>query len=138
MQLLESTGVHEEGYNTRFAVIDEAVDAIYGEKIRAYFTAQDIDLTTIVIQGGEPDKRPVVSLVDIYRYIYYLLHHEFFADNWSLTILFFQLLRRWIRFWMQCAHISSEDVSRFWLLEVASFSILLEWQPVYTAVVYHS
>ena len=61
MQLLDSTGVHEEGYNTRFAVIDEAVDEIYGDKIRAYFTAQGIELTSIVIQGGEPDKRPAVS-----------------------------------------------------------------------------
>jgi len=58
LQLLESTGVHEEGYNTRFAVIDAAVDAIYGEKIRGYFAAQSIDLKTVVIQGGEPDKRP--------------------------------------------------------------------------------
>ena len=61
MQLLDSTGVHPEGYNTRFAVIDAAVEEIYGEKIRAYFTAQGIDLSTIVIQGGEPDKRPAVS-----------------------------------------------------------------------------
>ncbi|KAL3927148.1 MAG: hypothetical protein SGARI_005405, partial [Bacillariaceae sp.] len=58
MQLLESTGVHPEGYNTRFAVIDAALDEIYGEKIRAYFTAQGLDLSTIVIEGGEPDKRP--------------------------------------------------------------------------------
>lgn len=63
MQLLESTGVHPEGYNTRFAVIDAAVDEIYGDKIRAYFAAQGIDLATIVIQGGEPDKRPAVSHV---------------------------------------------------------------------------
>jgi 3-dehydroquinate synthase len=61
MQLLDSTGVQEEGYNTRFAVIDAAIDEIYGEKIRAYFTAQGIELTSIVIQGGEPDKRPAVS-----------------------------------------------------------------------------
>jgi len=56
-QLLEATGVHTEGYNTRFAVIDEAVDEIYGERILKYFKAQNIVLHTIVIAGGEPDKR---------------------------------------------------------------------------------
>jgi hypothetical protein len=61
MQLLDSTGVHPEGYDTRFAVIDAAVDEIYGDKIRKYFTELNIDLTTIVIPGGEPDKRPAVS-----------------------------------------------------------------------------
>jgi 3-dehydroquinate synthetase len=64
MQLLDSTGVHPEGYNTRFAVIDAAVDEIYGNKIRSYFTALDIELTTIVIQGGEPDKRPAVRKIE--------------------------------------------------------------------------
>lgn len=58
LQLLESTGIHPEGYNTRFAVVDEAVNTIYGEKIHQYFAAQNIDLTTISIPGGEPDKRP--------------------------------------------------------------------------------
>lgn len=62
MQLLDSTGVHPEGYNTRFAVIDAAVDEIYGDKIRAYFTEWGIELTTIVIPSGEPDKRPAVSV----------------------------------------------------------------------------
>lgn len=57
LQLLESTGVHPEGYNTRFAVVDEAVNNIYGEAIHKYFAAQDIELTTILIPGGEPDKR---------------------------------------------------------------------------------
>merc|ERR1711865_615325 len=56
-QLFESTGIHPEGYNTRFAVVDEAVNDIYGQKIRDYFTAQNIDLTIIVTPGGEPDKR---------------------------------------------------------------------------------
>jgi 3-dehydroquinate synthase len=60
-QLFESTGIHPEGYNTRFAVVDEAVNDIYGQKIRDYFTAQNIDLTIIVIPGGEPDKRSDVS-----------------------------------------------------------------------------
>lgn len=57
LQLLEATGVHTEGYNTRFAVIDEAVNEIYGERILQYFSAQNIELHTIVIPGGEPDKR---------------------------------------------------------------------------------
>jgi len=57
LQLLESTGIHTEGYNTRFAVIDEAVDEIYGERILNYFKAHNIVLHTIVIPGGEPDKR---------------------------------------------------------------------------------
>ncbi|OEU21651.1 3-dehydroquinate synthase [Fragilariopsis cylindrus CCMP1102] len=59
LQLLESTGIHPEGYNTRFAVVDEAVNDIYGEKIHQYFVAQNIELTTIIIPGGEPDKRSV-------------------------------------------------------------------------------
>jgi hypothetical protein len=61
LQLLEATGVHPEGYNRRYAVIDEAVDGIYGERIRDYFTTQGIDLHTTVIKGGEPDKRQSVS-----------------------------------------------------------------------------
>ena len=60
-QLLDATGVHTEGYNTRFAVIDEAVDEIYGERIMKYFKARDIVLHKIVIPGGEPDKRNEVS-----------------------------------------------------------------------------
>jgi hypothetical protein len=62
-QLLEATGVHPEGYNRRFAVIDEAIDEIYGQKILDYFSAQGIELTTVVIPGGEPDKRPAVSFL---------------------------------------------------------------------------
>jgi 3-dehydroquinate synthase len=61
MQLLDSTGVHPEGYNTRFAVVDAAIKDIYGEKINKYFQAQGIQLTMIIINGGEPDKRPDVS-----------------------------------------------------------------------------
>lgn len=66
LQLLEATGVHPEGYNRRYAVIDEDVDTIYGQKIRDYFTAQGIELTATVIKGGEPDKRPaaVDTLLD--------------------------------------------------------------------------
>jgi hypothetical protein len=63
LQLLESTGVHPEGYNTRLAVIDEAVNCIYGDRIKEYFAAHGIDLTTIVIPGGEPDKRSDVRCV---------------------------------------------------------------------------
>eukprot|EP00934_Nitzschia_sp_Nitz4_P002848 Nitzschia sp. Nitz4//scaffold17_size182527//15365//17208//NITZ4_001829-RA/size182527-processed-gene-0.39-mRNA-1//-1//CDS//3329539265//2838//frame0 len=58
LQLLEATGVHPEGYNRRFAVIDEDVYKIYGQKIKDYFSAQGIELSTVVIPGGEPDKRP--------------------------------------------------------------------------------
>uniref|UniRef100_A0A6U0RRJ8 Uncharacterized protein n=1 Tax=Eucampia antarctica TaxID=49252 RepID=A0A6U0RRJ8_9STRA len=57
-QLLQATGVHPEGYNRRFAVIDDAVDKIYGKKIRAYFVAKGIDLTTCILTGGEVEKRP--------------------------------------------------------------------------------
>lgn len=61
-QLLESTGVHPEGYNRRFAVIDAAVDTIYGDRIRAYFSVFEIELHTVVIEGGEPAKRPAVRI----------------------------------------------------------------------------
>jgi 3-dehydroquinate synthetase len=57
-QLLESTGKHPEGYNRRFAVIDDAIEKIYGEKIRAYFVANGIELTICLLNGGEADKRP--------------------------------------------------------------------------------
>ncbi|KAL7536677.1 hypothetical protein ACHAXR_007328 [Thalassiosira sp. AJA248-18] len=57
-QLLDATGVHPEGYNTRFAVVDADVDELYGEKIRAYFTVRGIELTVCVIEGGEAGKRP--------------------------------------------------------------------------------
>ena len=65
-QLLESTGNHPEGYNRRFAVIDEAVDKLYGDQIRAYFVANKIELTFTVLPGGEADKRPdaVEKLLD--------------------------------------------------------------------------
>mmetsp|Transcript_18234 Transcript_18234/g.22336 ORF Transcript_18234/g.22336 Transcript_18234/m.22336 type:complete len:531 (+) Transcript_18234:56-1648(+) len=56
-QLLHSTGVHSEGYNRRFATIDAEVDKIYGSKIRAYFTARNIELTTFILNGGEAEKR---------------------------------------------------------------------------------
>ena len=56
-QLLHATGPASEEYKKRFAVIDACVDEIYGEKIRAYFTAKGIDLHTCIINGGENDKR---------------------------------------------------------------------------------
>lgn len=59
-QLLDATGVHEEGYNTRFAVVDAEVEKLYGDKIREYFVAKGIELTMCVINGGELDKRPKV------------------------------------------------------------------------------
>mmetsp|Transcript_9271 Transcript_9271/g.13145 ORF Transcript_9271/g.13145 Transcript_9271/m.13145 type:complete len:542 (+) Transcript_9271:66-1691(+) len=58
LQLLHATGVHPEGYNQRFAVIDRQVDALYGDAIREYFETKGINLTTTVLEGGEPDKRP--------------------------------------------------------------------------------
>jgi hypothetical protein len=70
LQLLEATGVHPEGYNRRFAVIDDEVDRLFGEKICGYFTAQGIELHTIVIKGGEPDKRSAVSAKKATRRIF--------------------------------------------------------------------
>lgn len=65
-QLLESTGHHPEGYNRRFAVVDDSIEALYGDKIRAYFAANGIELTTCILKGGEADKRSsaVDSLLD--------------------------------------------------------------------------
>ena len=60
-QLLDATGVHAEGYNRRFAVIDAEVDKLYGDKIRQYFVDKGIELTTTILNGGEADKRPDVS-----------------------------------------------------------------------------
>lgn len=56
-QLLHATGIHPEGYNRRFAVIDDEVDKIYGEKIRQYFECKGIELTTSTLAGGEAEKR---------------------------------------------------------------------------------
>mmetsp|Transcript_38104 Transcript_38104/g.65100 ORF Transcript_38104/g.65100 Transcript_38104/m.65100 type:complete len:540 (+) Transcript_38104:167-1786(+) len=56
-QLLVATGVHPEGYNTRFAVVDAEVEKLYGQQIVDYFTARGIELTKCVINGGEADKR---------------------------------------------------------------------------------
>lgn len=60
-QMLDATGVHPEGYNTRFAVVDEEVEKLYGDKIKKYFEEKGIELTTCVIAGGEADKRQKVS-----------------------------------------------------------------------------
>jgi hypothetical protein len=59
-QLFQSTGFHVEGYNRRFAVIDAEVDRIYGAQIQVYFSHWGVELTTCILQGGEPDKRPKV------------------------------------------------------------------------------
>lgn len=57
-QLLHATGPTSEEYKRRFAVIDNAVEELYGDKIRAYFVAKGIELTTVTINGGEAEKRP--------------------------------------------------------------------------------
>mmetsp|Transcript_34839 Transcript_34839/g.79524 ORF Transcript_34839/g.79524 Transcript_34839/m.79524 type:complete len:544 (-) Transcript_34839:319-1950(-) len=57
-QLLDVTGVHPEGYNQRFAVVDAEVEKLYGDKISGYFEGKGITLTKVVIDGGEPAKRP--------------------------------------------------------------------------------
>jgi 3-dehydroquinate synthase len=58
LQMLEATGVHPEGYNRRFAVVDEEIEKIYGSKITEYFVQHGIELTKCILKGGEPDKRP--------------------------------------------------------------------------------
>lgn len=65
-QLLQSTGIQPEGYNRRFAVIDDQVYTIYGDKIQQYFTRNGIELTVCILPGGEVDKRPtaVHTLLD--------------------------------------------------------------------------
>lgn len=57
-QLLHATGPSSPEYTRRFAVIDNAVDELYGESIRKYFVARGIELTTCTINGGEAEKRP--------------------------------------------------------------------------------
>jgi len=66
--LLDATGNHPEGYNRRFAVLDDSIDRLYGDKIRNYFTLNGIDLTTCVLSGGEPDKRPAVSTTFLFAF----------------------------------------------------------------------
>lgn len=69
LQMLDATGVHPEGYNRRYAVIDDAVEAVYGQTIRDYFTAHGIELHTTIIKGGEADKRTKVR-IDFFRLTY--------------------------------------------------------------------
>jgi 3-dehydroquinate synthase len=57
-QLLHATGPTSDEYKRRFAVIDNVVEEIYGEDIRAYFVAKGIELVCVVINGGEAEKRP--------------------------------------------------------------------------------
>jgi len=65
-QLLHATGVRQEGYNRRFAVIDSTVNDIYGNKIRNYFNQKGIELRVCTLNGGEAEKRPeaVDKLID--------------------------------------------------------------------------
>jgi 3-dehydroquinate synthetase len=56
-QLLDATGPRSDEYNRRFAVIDQAIEQLYGEKIRQYFMKNGIELTTCLLAGGEDDKR---------------------------------------------------------------------------------
>ena len=60
-QMLDATGVHSEGYNTRFAVVDVEVDKLYGGLIRRYFEVRGIELRVCLVNGGEADKRSQVS-----------------------------------------------------------------------------
>lgn len=62
-QMLDATGVHEEGYNTRFAVVDVEVDRLYGGLIRRYFEERGIELKVCLVNGGEADKRSQVSSI---------------------------------------------------------------------------
>lgn len=71
-QLLDATGVHPEGYNTRFAVVDAEVNELYGEKIQEYFKAKGIELTTCVIAGGEADKRQKVCFSYVVFFVFQL------------------------------------------------------------------
>lgn len=57
LQLLHSTGIHTEGYNRRFAVIDADVHKIYGTEIAQYFQRHGIELTMSILSGGEAEKR---------------------------------------------------------------------------------
>lgn len=57
-QLLHATGPTCDDYRRRFAVIDNVVDELYGDAIRGYFDARGIELTTVIINGGEAEKRP--------------------------------------------------------------------------------
>jgi len=59
-QLLHATGPTSEEYTRRFAVIDNAVDELYGDDIRSYFVAKGIQLTICIVNGGEAEKRPDV------------------------------------------------------------------------------
>jgi 3-dehydroquinate synthetase len=65
-QLIDATGSHPEGYDRRFAVIDDAIEELYGDKIRQYFVANGVELTTCILKGGEDDKRSsaVDELID--------------------------------------------------------------------------
>jgi 3-dehydroquinate synthetase len=65
-QLMDATGPHPEGYKRCFAVIDDTIETLYGDRIRHYFATNGLELTTSVLPGGEADKRPeaVDKLID--------------------------------------------------------------------------
>jgi 3-dehydroquinate synthetase len=44
------------GMSRRFCVVDAAVDAVYGDRLRAYFAAWAVDLTVVVVKGEEANK----------------------------------------------------------------------------------
>jgi 3-dehydroquinate synthetase len=76
-QLLDATGPRVEGHkNRRFAVIDDAIERLYGDKIRAYFMANNVELTTCVLQGGEDDKRPMAVDTLLDELCAYKLHRR--------------------------------------------------------------
>lgn len=91
-QLLDATGVHPEGYNTRFAVVDTEVEALYGDKIRMYFEEKGIELTVCVINGGEADKRSEVRFCCLYM----LIH------NYCCPTLFLVLLVKLLAIFLTC------------------------------------
>jgi len=84
-QLLLATGNHPEGYNRRFAVVDSEVDKLYGKQIRDYFVARKIDLTICILEGGEPEKRPQVSMMNNVLDKIYLT--QILNSSWGLRLL---------------------------------------------------
>lgn len=46
-----------DGMRRRFCVVDDEVDRIYGEKIRAYFAAHQVELKVVVVKGEEENKK---------------------------------------------------------------------------------
>jgi hypothetical protein len=78
-QLIQSTGPHSEGYNRRFAAVDNEVYSLYGPMIHDYFEAMGIELTVCVLNGGEADKRSKVSFQPFWNFFKCL------SSFWLLT-----------------------------------------------------